>query len=270
MATALQLEAEIAGEERAIRHLIGERRAISGKLARLEAHEKLLDGQLHRITTRGHPAVKPRELGEVIPHGERFFDVSSYQPHVDLAAAHIAASVRVGLLGVTKLTEGEGWTDAYGTLRLRQMADVGFPHRGAYHFFHPSESAEAQADHFLAAAHEGGVEIRETDVLICDAEVSDGEPGRVVSSAVRAFGQRLRQQTKAKLWLYGGGPFLREFGVTLDGYDAHWLAAYVGDPWSYAVFGRERTVAWQYTDGRYGPVPHVCPGIGPCDMSIIL
>lgn len=267
MRTALALEAELAGEERAIRHLIGERQAITHKLAREHALEKLTQARLHAITTRHHPVVHPRPG---VPAGARFPDVSSYQPNVDWAAVRHASSVRAGELAVTKLTEGGGWTDPYGAIRLREMAAQGFAHRGGYGFLHPSIAPIEQATHLLEAAHADGVVIRETDVLICDAEVTDGQPPQVVRACVREFGQELRKHVPAKLWLYTGGPFAHENGLTLAGYDAHWLPAYTGDPSPYMVFGRQRVIAWQYTDGRYGPVPHVCPGIGACDMSIIL
>lgn len=269
MPTELQtLHADIAGEERAIRHLIGERAALNSKLKRQEALHKLNESKLKALTTKNHPAVS--KSGPPLPHGERFPDFSSYQPSVDLAAIRHDSSIKVGDLAITKVSEGTGWADPYGASRLRGMAAAGFPHRGAYHFFHPSESASEQVDHFLDCVHADGVVIRDSDILICDCEVSDGESGATVAVAVKEFGLGVRKQSPARLWLYGGGPFLQEYGVTLDGYDAHWLAAYVGDPTPYMVFGRNHTVAWQYSDGVNGPTPHVCPGIGASDMSIVL
>jgi Glycosyl hydrolases family 25 len=265
--TALQLEAELAGEERAIRHLIGERAALGSSIKRHQAREKLLEAELKAITTRNHPAVGNH--GGPIPHGERFPDDSSYQPHVDYAAVRHADSVRVGLLAFVKVSEGGGWTDPYGARRLREMADAGFPHRGGYHFFHPAVSPVDQAHHFLDAAHAAGAVLGPADVLACDAEVTDGEPARVVRAGVAAFAAELAKHVPCKRWLYSGGPFARENGVTLSGFDAHWLAAYVADPRPFMVFGRQ-TIAWQYTDGRYGPAPRVCPGVGAGDMSIIL
>lgn len=268
MATALQLQAEIAGDERAIRHLIGERDALTSQIKRLGAQEKLLQAQLHRITTRGHPVVRPPAPG--YPHGDRFPDVSNWQPHVDFTAVRVGHSLKLGALAVTKISEGVNSTDTYGAQRLRDMAAAGFPHRGAYHFLRPEVSPVAQAEHFLEQAHQHGVVIRDTDVLVCDAEISDGQNAATVKACVREFGAYVEAHAPARRWLYSGGPFAHENGITLDGYQAHWLAAYVGDPAPYMVFGRPRTIAWQYTDGKWGPVPHVCPGVGACDMSILL
>lgn len=255
------LQAEIAGDEKAIRLLIGEQKALTNKLARERTALELAQAKLHALIGA---AAGPG------PHGSRFIDISNNQPNVNLAAVRAARSIRATELAFTKLSEGTGFTDGDGPGRLRAMAGHHFPHRGGYHFYHPSESPIVQAEHFLNAAHSHGVVIRETDILACDLEVSDGQPARVVAAGARDFGRFIKQHTPAKLWLYGGGPFLHEFGVQLAPYDAHWLAAYVGDPAPFMVFGRAHTIAWQYTDGVHGPTPRVCPGVGACDLSIVL
>jgi GH25 family lysozyme M1 (1,4-beta-N-acetylmuramidase) len=263
--TVAMLESELVGEEKAIRLLIGEQAALTSKLKREHALEVLTSAELKKATTRG-PVVATVDS---IPHEDRFPDVSNWQPTVDWDVVRQAGSVRVGQLAITKLTEGTTLTDAYGAGRLRLMAAAGFPHRGGYHFLHPAESPRAQAEHFLEVAHSDGVVIRESDVLVCDAEVSDGQRAATVRQAVAEFGAIVKAETPAKVWLYGGGPFIRENGITLSGYDGHWLGAYVVSPAPFEVFGA-RTVAWQYTNGTYGPAPRVCPGIGSCDLSIVL
>lgn len=259
----ITLEAELAGEERAIRHLIGELAALDSQTRRAEARARLHAPRAHATTTR-HPAVQLPAPG--FPHGDRFPDVSNHQPHVDLDVVRRAGTVRAGQLVVTKLTEGIGFTDAYAA-RWRRMRELGFPHRGGYAFLHPSQSGVAQAEHLLGVL---GGDVTPADVIIADLEVSDGQPAGRVQACAREFAETIAAHTPAKRWLYGGAPFLGEFGVPLDGYHAHWLAAYVADPAPFLRYGRARTVAWQYTDGLVGPFPHVCPGIGPVDMSIIL
>jgi lysozyme len=264
----LTLLSEIAGDERALRHLITETQALTSKIHREKALEILAQSKLHHVSTTGHPAVAGAADG--IPHGERFPDISSYQPGADLTTIHGAKSIRVGDLLMVKVSEGTGWSDPYGNARWHEMTKLDYPHRGAYHFFHPSESPSEQAAHMLAVLHGNGGQVTDQDILVCDCEVSDGAGAPAVASGTREFGDILRHETPAKLWLYGSGPFLSSNGVQLTPYDAHWLAAYVGDPVPYMCFGRARTVSWQYSDGVNGPSPHVCPGIGPCDMSIIL
>jgi lysozyme len=256
------LEADILGQEKAIRLITGERKALGSRLAREHALLKLSEARL-KVLERP----KPLPSVNLIPHGDRFFDVSNNQPHVDFMVAAKAGSVRVGTLAVTKLTEGTAFTDAYGVERLNEMKTAGFFHRGAYCFGHPSEGGTAQAEYFMNA---GGHLLTAADIAVYDCEVTDGQTPAAVASAARDFGQYVRAHSQAKLWLYGGGPFLHENGVTLAGFDAHWLAAYVPDPSEFMVYGRGRTVAWQFSDGVHGPTPHLIPGVGAVDVSIIL
>jgi len=266
MAPLTTLQADLAGEERAIRHLIGEQKALTSTLHRAEAREKLL---LARI----HAAVSPEKPAAGSPSGTRFPDVSSYQPHVDLAAVRADESIKVGSLVVFKATEGLNYTDGYLVSRWQGAAAAGFPHRGAYHFLHPNESGSAQAAFFLNELHRAsadGTGPKAQDIVVCDAEVSDWAPARTVAQCVAEFGAYLLGHCPAKRWLYTGGPFAIEFGLQLAPFEAHWLPAYVGDPRPYYVPKWGIPVAWQYTDGRHGPVPYIVAGIGPCDLSIVL
>lgn len=252
------LQAQITAEEKAIRLLIGERAALKSKLFRAQAKLKLDRTRL--------AASLGRQAGGKLTVASRFPDVSNFQPNINVPQIHKAASVRVGALLVTKISEGTGFIDRFGTLRFEEMAHAGFPHRGGYAFLHPSQSGTAQANLLLRQI---GGKLTANDIVIADLEVSDGQgPGRVAACA-REFAGEIRKHHKGRIWLYGGGPFLHENGVTLDGYDAHWLAAYVSNPAPFELFG-QRTAAWQYTDGVHGPGPHACPGIGSCDLSIVL
>ena len=255
MATIKQtLEADLRGTERAIRHLIGERAALASRLKRAEARLKLDEARL-RALLRHAPLVRT---------GDQFADVSMFQPHVDYAAM---VRGRFGAISVTKLSEGLRTTDPFGDTRLGQMHAAGVSVRGGYHFAHPSEPGAAQAEHFLAA---GGSKLGKDDLAICDLEVSDGMPALAVRACAKDFAVTVHQHSPATLILYGGGPFLSEFAVPLAPYDAHWLAAYVTNPTRYMCYGRARTRYWQHSDGRLGPLPHVCPGVGACDLSVVL
>jgi GH25 family lysozyme M1 (1,4-beta-N-acetylmuramidase) len=270
MMPAITLQAELMGDERALRHLITEEQALTSRVHRELALKKLADVKhTSHVVGPDHPAVS-RSRGDGIAHGQRFYDVSSYQPGANLRVAKEARSLLMGHLGCTKLTEGDSYTDSYGLERWREMKTLDYPRRAGYHFIHPSMSPSEQAAHLLAVLHDTRIEVTEQDILVCDCEVSDGERSAVVATCVAEFGSILRRETKAQLWLYGGGPFLRANDVHLAPYDGHWLAAYTDDPEPYMVFGREHTVAWQFTDGVHGPTPHVCPGLGACDLDIIL
>lgn len=262
-ATPTTLQAEITTNERAIRHLIGEQKALTSQTARYEAELKL--------DLAKHKAVKaPVATGGKIPSGDRFPDVSSYQPRVDLATVAADESIKVGQLIVMKATEGTGYTDGNVVSRWRAAAGL-FPHRGAYHFLHMNESGAAQAEYFLNELHRASADgngPKAQDIVICDAEVSDGESPSTVAQCVAEFGAYLLGHSPAVRWLYTGGPFATENGIKLAPFHGHWLPAYVSDPRPYYVFGTP--IAWQYSDGTHGPTPHVCAGIGPCDMSIVM
>lgn len=257
-----QLQSEITASERAIRQLIGEQAALNSRLARTKARLKL---EQTRLASLG------RNQPPILQSASRFPDVSNWQSSVNVAQVRQASSVRVGDLLVTKLTEGTSYVDAQGIQRLKDMAAANFTRRGAYAFLHPSESGQAQAEHFVQTLEAGGVKFGTSDIVIADLEVSDGMSSASVRACGKDFAATIRQHNgDVRLWLYGGGPFLKENGVPLDGYEYHWLPAYVGNPAPYIIYGSRLTKAWQFTDGQYGPNPHSCPGIGQCDMSIVL
>lgn len=76
--------------------------------------------------------------------------------------------------GFAKATEAASFTDpAFRSnwANLRAEGKV----RGAYHFFHPADSAVAQAQYFVGAVKAGG--LSPGDILICDAEILSGTDG---------------------------------------------------------------------------------------------
>lgn len=263
----VQLQQEITAQERAIRQLIGEQKALNSKTARADATLKLEEAKLKKAQV-----VKPSADPYVtIPSGSRFPDVSSYQPHVDLATIrnedlNIAGNSGTTQLVVFKATEGTSYVDGFIETRWAQAKALKFPHRGAYHFLHPSESGTAQAQHFLSKLPD----ITDQDILICDAEVSDGMNAVQIGACLLDFGNEVMKQVPAKRWLYAPGPFAVEFGLDLAPFQAHWLPAYVGKPQPYFVPKFGVPIAWQFTDGVHGPQPHDVVGIGSCDVSIIL
>lgn len=254
------LQADITGEERAIRQLIGEKVALTSHIARASAKLKLDQAKYLKVS---EVKVKIPASTPEFPHGDRFPDVSSYQPHVDLATVVKDDSIKVGKLFVTKATEGLDYVDGYLASRWHGAHEVGFPHRGAYHFLHPEESGAAQAEYMLRAIESDGRTVTDQDILICDAEVSDGCSARAVAQCVAEFGAYLLGHCPAKRWLYTGGPFATEYGLKLAPYDGHWLPAYVSDPKPYYVFGTP--IAWQYSQDA------IVEGISsPCDLSVVL
>jgi GH25 family lysozyme M1 (1,4-beta-N-acetylmuramidase) len=73
--------------------------------------------------------------------------------------------------GFCKATEGTTFTDSTFAANWANLKAQGLP-RGAYHFFHPSENAAAQAAFFLATVKAHGLEAG--DMLVIDSELSSG------------------------------------------------------------------------------------------------
>ncbi len=106
-------------------------------------------------------------------------DRSSYQDVVPWTADDF---------GFTKATEATGWTDPTFAANWANLRAEGKP-RGAYHFFHPSISATAQADFFLSFVRaNGGLE--PGDMLMIDTEITVGADGIEVFSDPAQAGLR--------------------------------------------------------------------------------
>lgn len=78
------------------------------------------------------------------------------------------------MFAFAKATEGTGWSDPTFAQNWANAAAEGKV-RGAYHFFHPADSAAGQAAFFMAAVKAHG--LRAGDVLIADVEISAGADG---------------------------------------------------------------------------------------------
>jgi GH25 family lysozyme M1 (1,4-beta-N-acetylmuramidase) len=73
-----------------------------------------------------------------------------------------------------KATEGTSWSDPTFASNWANAANEGKV-RGAYHFFHPADSAGGQAQFFMSVVKAHG--LRAGDVLIADVEISAGADG---------------------------------------------------------------------------------------------
>jgi lysozyme len=131
---------------------------------------------------------------------------------------------------------------------------------------------ECQARHILLIAYQFGVfgdgaaqfdtfEARvpwRPGLIYClDFEPPGAHPTMVASQA-EAWVHRAHQRGYPVVGYRGSrDPHYPDFGADLT-----WIARY----------GREPAVPnamWQFTDGQKGPRPHVFPGVGACDVSIV-
>ena len=106
-------------------------------------------------------------------------DVSNYQGKVDWA------TLGKGLaFAFCKATEGTTFEDAEFAANWAGIKSAGL-YRGAYHFLHPADSATAQAQYFMNMVKAHG--LLPGDMLVCDAEVTDGLADASVNSSTKAF-----------------------------------------------------------------------------------
>lgn len=124
----------------------------------------------------------------------RMRDISNHQGQIDIASKFPDAHV-IGC----KATEGTGFADPtfqsdWNQARKAEKA------RLAYHFFHPSVSAIAQARFFLDTVKNAGMQ--NGDLLCIDLEVSDGMMADKVAASALEFVHAVEKETKAKPIVY--------------------------------------------------------------------
>ncbi len=158
--------------------------------------------------------------------------------------------VLVGL----KASEGSGFID-----KTHASRSEGAHKAGAwvlhYHFGHPGSSASVQAKFFWNQIHG---HFAAKDFACIDIEVTDGQTSREISNWVEVFTVAFKAASGHSLIGYSGESFLGDIGRS--GISRWWIAAYGPREPSGAW-------AWQFTDGKEGPQPHACAGIGNCDIS---
>lgn len=186
--------------------------------------------------------LKPRAAlrGPFVP------DVSYYQGRPNWAAAkpHISGAI-------VRVADGNFNDPAFGH-NWYELKRLGIWH-ASYYFLRPYNCA-GQADRALAIiGSQGGLD---SGPLIADAEVplNYGCAAAFVAEAKRRSGLPEVIYTSPGTW--AGGP---------HGNAALWVASYGPTPGCVWTCSH---VAWQFTDGSYGPQPHCTPGIGCDDISL--
>jgi peptidoglycan hydrolase-like protein with peptidoglycan-binding domain len=103
----------------------------------------------------------------------------AYAAGEDRSSFQAVGSWSEDVFGFAKATEANDWTDPVFYANWQVLGSEGKV-RGAYHFFHPADSAAAQAQHFVSTVKAGG--LAPGDILICDAEISSGIAGEEFGS----------------------------------------------------------------------------------------
>jgi lysozyme len=144
-------------------------------------------------------------------------DVSSYQGAVDWDGWK-----RKGLgFAVAKATEGRTIRDSQFARNWSELRRVGLV-RGAYHFAHPGNDANAEADFFLGAVRPRGLE--GGDLLVLDLEVTDGRSAAHVSSWARTWCSRVAKAVGCDPVVYTYLSFAQEGNCAGLGGHPLWIA----------------------------------------------
>jgi lysozyme len=144
-------------------------------------------------------------------------DVSSYQGSIDWSSARADGIT----FGFAKATEGETIADSTFAGNWAGMKAAGVV-RGAYHFFHPNESATAQADFVLSKV--GTLEAGDLPIVL-DFEVLDGVSEATAVADAVTFLQTVTSATGKTAILYMSAEFLSGSYSSLAPY-ALWVANY--------------------------------------------
>jgi lysozyme len=147
----------------------------------------------------------------------RGVDVSSYQGSVDWSAAK-ASGISFAF---AKATEGETLVDSTFAANWAGMKAAGVV-RGPYHFFHPDESATAQANFVLSTV--GSLEAGDLPIVL-DFETLDGVSEATAVADAVTFLQTVTQATGKTAILYMSAEFLSGSYASLVPYPL-WVANY--------------------------------------------
>ena len=149
----------------------------------------------------------------------RGVDVSHYEGTIDWTK--VAGSGRA--FGIAKATEGLTFTDSTFLTNWSAIKASGLV-RGAYHFFHPTDSGRSQADFFLSVSGSFGP----GDLPpILDWEVTDSQPSSTSIREVQAFIDEIHARTGLTTIIYSSARVFSLVGnpAQFSGYplwDAQW------------------------------------------------
>lgn len=179
---------------------------------------------------------------KVPSHGETIkgFDVSHYQSNFDFQKARIDGNAFCFL----KATEGVSYVDKAFHSHWAKAKSAGLL-VGAYHFFHPKQDPEDQAEHFAKT-----VGSLSADDLPCvlDWETTDNVPSDTDRLRALAFLERIHTLTKKNPIIYMSPYFGQSISLTVEfSHYPLWIAHYgtsaplIPLPWKYWTF-------WQYSE----------------------
>lgn len=180
----------------------------------------------------------------------RVLDLSHYN-----AVTNLQTVKNAGIWGIIhKSTEALNYIDDKYAGRKKGFLEIGLLW-GAYHFLHPG-NIKAQLDFFLRVA---GID----DQTLYAADWEKSSTGTANADEVAQFLHYLEAATGRKGVVYSGNVAKEQISGVNAYLGAHrlWLAQYAESGITTQASWRQNVWLWQYSDGRYGPEPHGCPGV---------
>ncbi|MBP3773982.1 MAG: glycoside hydrolase family 25 protein [Bacteroidaceae bacterium] len=182
-------------------------------------------------------------FGDTFPAGYsiRGIDISHYQGRIDWKKLrHALLNDEPVSFVLMKATEGTDFLDEYFLRNMEQAKDAGFI-CGAYHFFLPSEPAEAQAKYFIENA-----QLEDGDFPpVLDFEHRGRLTAQGVRDAALAWLKIVEAHYGVKPIIYTNYKFkLAYLSDTLFDAYPYWIAHYYVDSLKY----EGKWKLWQYTD----------------------
>ena len=168
-------------------------------------------------------------------------DVSHYQGAVDWGK--VAATGVV--FALAKATEGANTKDATFGSNFQGMKDSGII-RGAYHFYHPSKDAIAQADNFLSLVNS----LSSGDLPpALDIEIDEGMTAVDIIAGVKEWIQKVAESLGKTPIIYTRASF---WDTKLNGCSDFsdcplWIAHYTTNPSPDIPMGFNDFTIWQYS-----------------------
>ena len=184
----------------------------------------------------------------------RGIDVSDYQPNVDWQAV-----AREGILfSFVKATEGGTFVSQTFARNWAAMKVAGIQ-RGAYHFFRPASSVQAQIDLFLKT-----VKLEPGDLpAVLDIETTGGLSATQLCDRATIWLAAVEKATLMRPIIYTYPGFWDKLATTRFADYPLWIAHYTAAEQPWIPGGWKSWTFWQYSDS--GSVPGVA---GNCDVNI--
>ena len=126
-------------------------------------------------------------------------DVSHYQGTIDWGQVKAAGAS----FAMAKATEGNSYKDPTFHTNWVGMKSAGIKVRGAYHFGRPADTAQSQADLFVAAIGT----MAAGDFTVLDIEQSDSQSPATVAAFSAEFCKLVKAKTGRPVFVYTGAWF---------------------------------------------------------------